>query len=112
MGMCYWAIYGLGVEIDEEIFIENEDLTDQELVQERLGLEHTPIDYITDGCDRAWVIYTPTCIFHMTDKEKSFTCEQDVAKEMYRALKPILLPTIGEEWFIDHIDYVNDYGAS
>lgn len=111
--MCYWAIYGLGTLVsEEEVFIEKEDMSQEEVVKELLDSASTPFDYIRDGDSRAWIIYTPNYPFHMTDKEKSFTCEEDVAKEMYAVLKPILLPEIDEEWFIDYIDYVNDYGCN
>lgn len=121
MSMCYWAISGLGFEIDESIFKEGLlDDDDNEIYNFSEFFEHyidnangvnTPIYCDYDGDGAHFILYTPRPIYNMGEIEKSFTCRKDIAKEMYRILEPYLKEEIDEQYFIDNLDYVSTYGC-
>lgn len=120
MSMCYWAIYGYGIEATEMISedkinalygTEDSEMDLREYQQYRN--DHISSDfYLTDdGQDEFYFLYTPSSIFNMSETEKAFTCEDDIAAKMYEELKPILYDNIDFEAFKKQMDWVSTYGA-
>lgn len=116
MSLEYLMIEGYAVKFDSDVFLYEYDYAADvfsalgEKIHGRWS-DYTPIRHaISKDEEEEYIIYKPNPYFKMHDIEKSFSCEADIAREMYRVLKPALAPGVTEKYFIDSLEHVNVYG--